>query len=133
MRLPRSAGPPGGMTSTEGRPTSPGGLAVARCQSGNHPQVPQTVCSITITFCHNCQAWKVYGAGYTQLADDDQQTFMSVERNFGPFDDVGQVLLEADHLMTEWMLSAGRPWDPSQRNPITGIRPRDALYWDDPG
>lgn len=105
---------------------------MAFCQSRNHPQVPQTLCSVMISYCHSCMDWKVYVSGYVNYADDDQQVFFTEERGFGPFDDVGTVLAEADALMTEWMLSAGRPWDPEAPNPITGQPPRSALWWENP-
>lgn len=99
------------MTSSEGRPTSSLGGRTVHCRQQNHPQVPQTLAALTISFCHQCQAWTVIVTGHTLYEDDQGDDVLSVDLEFGPFDDVTLVLDEGERILEQWMLRRGRPWD----------------------
>ena len=99
------------MTSSEGRPTSSLGGRTVHCRQQNHPQVPQTIACLTISFCHQCQGWTVIVTGHTLYEDDQGDDVLSVDLDFGPFDDVSLVLDEGERILEKWMLRRGRPWD----------------------
>ena len=82
------------------------------CRNRHHPQVPQTYVAMTISYCHQCMSWRVLASAHTQQGEDDVLNVMSIERDFGPFDDVTFVLDEAEMLIEKYMLRPGRPWDP---------------------
>jgi hypothetical protein len=84
---------------------------MSHCHDRNHAQVPQTLVALTISYCHQCFAWRVIATAHTAHADDELTDVMSIERDFGPFDDVALVLDEGELLLEKWMLRRGRPWD----------------------
>jgi hypothetical protein len=86
---------------------------MGRCTTTNHAQVPVTVITLTIAYCHHCQAFTVFAGRITQQDDEDVQADEYVEDYLGPFDGVPQVLeLSSRHL--NWLLGeSGLPWDRS--------------------
>jgi hypothetical protein len=84
-----------------------------RCNGQNHAQVPVTVATITISYCHQCSAWSIYAGRITQHSDEDVQADEYVEDHLGPFDGVPTVLeLSSGHLRA-LLNGPGLPWDSS--------------------
>lgn len=81
------------------------------CNSHFHPQVPVTCVTVTVVYCHQCDAFVLYSGRSTSLADELQaeEEFSTVE--YGPFDTVVSVLQDALTALNYHLVGAGRPWD----------------------
>jgi len=86
---------------------------MARCNGQNHAQVPVTVITVTISYCHQCAAWSIYAGRITQHDDEDVQAEEYTEDHLGPFDGVPTVLEFSIGHLTGLLGGSGLPWDPS--------------------
>ena len=90
---------------------------MALCEGQYHAQVPVTNVTVTISYCHQCQAFSIYAGRSVQFSDDDFRTYDFVEDHLGPFDGVHTALnLTFGHLEA-LLLGSGLPWDRSSWDP----------------
>jgi len=64
-------------------------------------------------YCHQCSGWVVASAVVTQHGGDNEVVTPYTEFEFGPFDQVEDVLSFARALITSSVVAPGRPWDPA--------------------
>lgn len=83
------------------------------CASQHHAQVPVTTNGVFITYCHQCQSFKVSMWRNTVYNDDDLVEDLYKEYDLGPFDGVDRVLEIATRYITELLGGSGLPWDRS--------------------
>lgn len=81
------------------------------CNSHNHPQVPTTVATVMVAYCHQCDAFTLFSQLTTQQDDTRMDTLVWNEVEYGPFDTVDVVLIDALMAVNVLLGSAGRPWD----------------------
>jgi hypothetical protein len=84
------------------------------CSSYAHPQVPKTVLSVMMSYCHSCQSWTRFMWSATMVSEKAELWHDDSSVEYGPFDASSLVL---DELLTEiarqWY-APGRPWDTGQ-------------------
>lgn len=90
---------------------------MALCSGQYHAQVPVTVCTLTIAYCHQCQAFSIYAGRLTQHSDEDVQADEYVEDHLGPFDGVATCLRHSEYHLRALLNGSGLPWDRSSWDP----------------
>lgn len=83
---------------------------MSRCHSSAHPQVPVTMVSVGLKWCHQCGAWVLIRGVITAHHDElaVEETYDNVE--FGPFDTLDDILDTTLHALALIVEHPGRPW-----------------------
>jgi hypothetical protein len=90
-----------------------------KCQCRFHPQVPVSVASLWMEYCHQCGAWLLDRSVYTQDGEDRTPEIIWPRVEFGPFDTLEQVAAAGSVFVKELLLPPGRPWDLRRSDPRT--------------
>lgn len=78
----------------------------------DHASVPVRVTTLSVVYCHACQAWRVTGWTSEMHSDADLDTAWSEELDLGPFDREGDVRLALIEMMARAPLGPPRLLDP---------------------
>lgn len=93
---------------------------MARCECRAHPQVPVSVASLWMEYCHQCSAWIIDRGISTQYGEDHVADVRWPRIEFGPFDTIEQVAAAGSVYVKEMLLPPGRPWDLRRSDPRDG-------------
>lgn len=81
------------------------------CAGQNHPQVPKTILTISLNWCHDCSAWTIYSGRHTNTGSYDPEFDMWSEDYLGPFDGTAEAIRVLTVRLDEMLSGSGVPWD----------------------
>jgi len=83
-----------------------------RCSGAYHPGLPVTQVTILLCYCEQCGSWNLYTDLMRHDENDELHTLDRSHVEFGPFDQVDDVLGQSCRSLERALLLPGRPWDP---------------------
>lgn len=75
-----------------------------------HSSVPVTAASLSCTYCHECQAWRIIWWCSELTTDDSSEPFAAGVLDLGPFDGIEQLLEHAGEILRRMITGTGGPW-----------------------